>query len=256
MGSSPDSTASLRRTPICARSSQPPGAVNVLLRTRRRPGQQRAPQPRRDAPLYDLGAAPQARLTPGILPSALRASLLAVPNRSRRFGQHRREHVRPPWRHGTQRGQHRRTHRDPRHPRPLWPRDAPPPTRPKAKAGKTTRSGNEPAGPCSARCRELVRSGHRRRDDAARAAEIPPANIRSAPKPVITRPPSTRRAVRKGRLNFLYFPEGSRIAPAYRARSRVRFTQVKRPPCDKGCIVKIGVPHGPNDRQCWQTRST
>jgi len=51
-------------------------------------GQQRPPQPRRKAPLDDLGAAPQARLTPGILPSALRASLSAVPNRSRRFGQH------------------------------------------------------------------------------------------------------------------------------------------------------------------------
>jgi len=51
-------------------------------------GQQRPPQPRRKAPLDDLGAAPQARLTPGILPSARRASLSAVPNRSRRFGQH------------------------------------------------------------------------------------------------------------------------------------------------------------------------
>jgi len=66
-----------------------------------------------------LSAAPQARVTPGILPSALRASLSAVPNRSRRFGQHRREHLRPlRWR-GADRGQHRRTNRHPGHPRPL-----------------------------------------------------------------------------------------------------------------------------------------
>jgi len=77
----------------------------------------RSPIERRRA--MTLSTAPQARVTPGILPSALRASLSAVPNRSRRFGQHRREHVRPLWRHATDRGQHRRTHRHPRHPRPL-----------------------------------------------------------------------------------------------------------------------------------------
>jgi len=58
-------------------------------------GQQRPPQPRRKAPIEDLGTAPQARVW------------------------HRREHLWSPWRHGTDRGQHRRTHRRPRHPRPL-----------------------------------------------------------------------------------------------------------------------------------------
>jgi hypothetical protein len=109
------------------------------------------------------------------------------------------------------------------------------------------------ARPAAGNQREIAATGEVARP---RDAEIPLANVRSAPEPAITRPPSTRRAVRKGRLNFLHFPEDSRMAPAYRARSRVRFTQVKRPPCDKGCIVKIGVPHGPNDRQCWRTRST
>jgi len=80
----------------------------------------RPPQPRRKAPLDDLKRdASSARVTPGILPSALRASLSAVPNRSRRFGQHRREHVRPLWRLGADRGQHRRTHRHPHHSRPI-----------------------------------------------------------------------------------------------------------------------------------------
>ncbi len=44
----------------------------------------------------------------------------------------------------------------------------------------------------------------------ARDAEIPLANIRSAPKPALARPPPTRQAVRKGRVNFLYF--ASRLA--------------------------------------------
>jgi len=59
-----------------------------------------------------LSTAPKARLTPGILPSALRASLSAVPNRSRRFGQYRRERLHPLWRHAADRGQHRTTHRE------------------------------------------------------------------------------------------------------------------------------------------------
>jgi len=66
-------------------------------------GQQRPPQPRRKAPRDEpesspgqaLGTAPQARL------------------------KHRRERLRPLWRHATDRGQHRRTHRHPRHPWPL-----------------------------------------------------------------------------------------------------------------------------------------
>jgi hypothetical protein len=103
-----------------------------------------------------LSTAPQARLTPGILPSALRARLSAVPNRSRRFGQHRRGHVRPLWRHPTDRGQHRRTSPTSqstarwskrataplRAHRLLVPRDTPSAVTPKAKHGETTRSGN------------------------------------------------------------------------------------------------------------------
>jgi len=58
----------------------------------------------------------------------------------------------------------------PRAHRTLWPRDIPPATKPvlstvegpKAKQGKTTRSGNESAGPRSARFRESARNGHGR----------------------------------------------------------------------------------------------
>jgi len=37
-----------------------------------------------------------------------------------------------------------------------------------------------------------------------RDAEIPLANVRSAPKLALARPPPTRQTVRKGRLKFLY----------------------------------------------------
>jgi len=40
----------------------------------------------------------------------------------------------------------------------------------------------------------------------ARDAEIPLANVRSAPKLALARPPPTRQTVRKGRLKFLYLP--------------------------------------------------
>jgi len=131
-----------------------------------------------------LSATPQARVTPGILPSALRASLSAVPNRSRRFGQHRREHLRPLRRRGADRGQHRRTHRHPRHPCPLRActarcgRVTPAGHDAEGETRKTTRSGNEPAGPYSPRCRESARTGHGRR---CRTPINPPK--RSAMKP-------------------------------------------------------------------------
>jgi len=38
---------------------------------------------------------------------------------------------------------------------------------------KTTRSGKQPAEPCSARCRESARHGHGPRDSAARDSETP-----------------------------------------------------------------------------------
>jgi len=173
-----------------------------------------------------FSAAPQTRLTPGILPSALRASLSAVPNRSRRFGQHRREHVRPLRRRGADRGQHRRTHRHPRHPRPL------------RKARRASESALPIRPARAARCsrvtprRPLCRRRNQARPHAAakipqgsarpavgnrretttdgaasspRDAEIPLANIRSAPKPALARPPPTRQTLQKGRLKFLYF---------------------------------------------------
>ena len=163
--------------------------------------------------------------TTGILPFALRASLSAVPNRSRRFGQHRREHVRPlRWR-ATDRGQHRRTHRHPRHPRPL---------RKARRAGESalpTRSARTARCGCvtarRARCRRRNKArphaaatnpqararpavGNQREmatdGEAARPrdAEIPLANVRYAPKLALARPPPTRQTVRKGRLNCLY----------------------------------------------------
>ena len=89
--------------------------------------------------------------------------------------------------------------------RPLWPRDTPPGATPKARQRQSTRSGNQPAGPCSARRRELAGNGHRWLGGAARDAEIPRANDRSAPQPALPRPPLTRQTVRKGRLNFLHF---------------------------------------------------
>ena len=83
--------------------------------------------------------------------------------------------------------------------RPLWPRDTPPATKPvlsavegpKAKQGKTTRSGNEPAGPCSARCRESAENRHERR---CRTPINPPKRSQTlcddapiAPKPSLRR---------------------------------------------------------------------
>jgi len=106
----------------------------------------------------------------------------------------------------------KRTTDPPRAHRPLWLRDTPPATKPvlsavegpKAKQGKTTRSGNEPAGKCSARCRESARVATDGEASRPRDAEIPLANVRSAPKLALARPPPTRQSVQKGRLNCLY----------------------------------------------------
>jgi len=163
-----------------------------------------------------LSTAPQTRVTPGILPSALRASLSAVPNRSRRFGQHRREHVRPLWRHATHRRQHRKTHRHPRHPRPLRKArragKSALPTRP-ARTARSSRvtprrprrrrrnqarphgAATTPQGsarPAVGNRREMATSGAAARP---RDAEIPLTNIRSAPKLALARPPPTRQTV-------------------------------------------------------------
>jgi len=154
-------------------------------------------QPQRKAPLDDLGAAPQARF------------------------QHRREHVRPLRRRSADRGQHRRTHRHPRHPRPLRKArragKSALPTRPArtARCGRVTprrprrrrRNKARPheaatipqgrARPAVGNQREMATDGEASR---ARAAEIPRANVRSAPKLALARPPATRQTVRKGRL--------------------------------------------------------
>jgi len=172
-------------------------------------GQQRPPQPRRKAPRDDLGAAPPAC-----------------------FWQ-RREHVRPLRRHATDRGQHRTTHRDPRHtrkgssmPRPL--RKARRvganalPTRPartarrgrvaprRPRRGRRNKARQHEAATNPQR-RALPAVGNRRQKDhqrraaRPRAAKIPLANVRPAAKPALARPSPIRQTARKGRLNFLYF---------------------------------------------------
>jgi len=86
----PDAKLS-EQLPPSGRGKRPP--PNVADDKPPEPADNRTPIERRRA--MTLSAAPQARL------------------------QHRREHVRPLWRRATERGQHRRTHRHPRHPRPL-----------------------------------------------------------------------------------------------------------------------------------------
>ena len=125
--------------------------------------------------------------------------------------------------------QHRRAHRHPRHPRPL--RKAPRagesalPTRPARTArrgrvplrrprrrrrnkARPKQSGNDPAAPCSARCRESARNGHGRR---FRTPINPPKRSAMAPKPPLNRakptrvpPPTTAQPDRKGCSNLLY----------------------------------------------------
>jgi len=56
------------------------------------------------------------------------------------------------------------------------------------------------ARPAAGNQREMATDGEASRP---RDAEIPLANVRSAPKPALARPPPTRRTVRKGRLNYL-----------------------------------------------------
>ena len=60
------------------------------------------------------------------------------------------------------------------------------------KIRKTTRSGQDPAGTRSTRCRESARNGRERRGSAARDGKIPLADLRAAPKPVLVRPSRTR----------------------------------------------------------------
>ena len=88
---------------------------------------------RRKASRDELGTTPQPRVTPGILPCALRASLRLFQIAPGDFGWHRGDHMPPLRRCGTDRGQHRsregpwmallweqgRTYRHPRHLRPL-----------------------------------------------------------------------------------------------------------------------------------------
>jgi len=93
-------------------------------------------------------------------PSALRATLRLFKFAPGEFVRQTRSCARSGRHRGAARWSQRTTGRQRAH-GPLWPRDTPPATKPvlsavegpKAKQGKTTRSGNEPAGPCSARCR-------------------------------------------------------------------------------------------------------
>jgi len=73
---------------------------------------------------------------------------------------------------------------------------------------KTTRSGNDPAGKRSARCRESVGNRHERRcrtpiNPPKRSAMTPPTRPNRA-EPTVAPPPATAQTARKGRLNFLY----------------------------------------------------
>ena len=120
---------------------------------RQRP--RRAAQPRAEAPCDELGATAQAGLF------------------------HRHHHLRPLRRRGTDRRQHRGTHRHPRHPRPLREArragaSALPARSARAAAGRVTRCrphsrqpsqspircGHDPAGLRSALCRDSVRNGY------------------------------------------------------------------------------------------------
>jgi len=70
---------------------------------------------------------------------------------------------------------------------------------------KRQRCGHEPARPRSARCRESARNPCGRRGTEPRGAEIPLANMQSAPKPALARASPPCWAVRKGRLKFRFF---------------------------------------------------
>jgi len=118
-------------------------------------GQKRPPQSRRKAPIDDLGATPQARVW------------------------HRLERLRPLWRDATDRGQHRTTHRHPRHTRKGS--SMPRPLRKARRAGESAL----PTRPArSARsCRVTARRPRCRRRNEARpheAATIPQGSARPA----------------------------------------------------------------------------
>ena len=173
-------------------------------------GQQRPPQPRRKAPLDDpgsspgqaLGKAPQARL------------------------QHRLEQLRPMRRRTADRGQHRRAHSHPRHPRPLRKArrasESALPTRPArtARCSRVTlrrprrRKRNQEENTKRRRTLSAVLGplpgiGEKWRRKARRRGPAMPtsASRTSDPRPNrrFARPPPTRYAGRKGRLNCLYF---------------------------------------------------
>lgn len=168
---------------------------------RKRP--RRAAQPRAEAPCDELGATAQAGLF------------------------HRRHHLRPLRRRGTDRRQHRGTHRHPRHPRPLREArragaSALPARSARPAAGRVTRCrplnrkrkqnpircGHDPAGLRSALCRDSVRNGYALSRCVAprcrKPTHEPPICARSVPKAALARPLPTCQTRKKGRLNFLY----------------------------------------------------
>lgn len=134
---------------------------------------------------------------------------------------HRHHHLRPLRRRGTDRRQHRGTHRHPRHPRPLREArragaSALPARSARAAAGRVTRCrphsrqpsqspircGHDPAGLRSALCRDSVRNGYALSRCVAprcrKPTHEPPICARSVPKAALARPPPTRQTRQKG----------------------------------------------------------
>ncbi len=137
---------------------------------------------------------------------------------------HRHHHLRPLRRRGTDRRQHRGTHRHPRHPRPLQKhgaleqahyRPAAPPCRGRVtrcrplnrkRKQNPIRCGHDPAGLRSALCRDSVRNGYALSRCVARDVENPRMNPDLCPicaQSGACAAASTARLA-KGRLNFLY----------------------------------------------------
>lgn len=137
---------------------------------------------------------------------------------------HRHHHLRPLRRRGTDRRQHRGTHRHPRHPRHPRPlrearragASALPARSARPAAGRVTRCrphsrqpsqspircGHDPAGLRSALCRDSVRNGYALSRCVAprcrKPTHEPPICARSVPKAALARPPPTRQTRQKG----------------------------------------------------------